>query len=137
MRGPVIIILTIVLLAIGSIWIVKYVKEVRQKKKVGLSTRKLALSIQLNREQEEKVLDIELRTKQYIRKVQDSLKGNRTMLKTQLQKIAMKHTAEINALLDSNQRSKYLIYRKSMARKKARSLKLIDRKNEKKGVNID
>jgi hypothetical protein len=132
MKGPLLAILVIILLALSSFWVITSTREVRERKKVELNVRKLALSIQLDRDQERLILEIELNRRNRVRQLRDSLERNGKALSKALQDLSRRYTFQIEGVLDSLQKLKYKKYRKALASKRARKLKLV-RKSQSSG----
>jgi hypothetical protein len=125
MKAPLLAILVVILFAVGSYWIITSIRKDNERKAVALSVRKLALSIQLNPEQEQRVFEIELNRRDRARRLQDSLAKNGKDLSKGLQDLSRQSTIQIEGVLDSLQKSKYTRYRMALARKKARKLKML------------
>lgn len=130
MKGPLSAILAITILALSSYWIITSIRKANERKEVELSVRKMALSIQLNREQEQRVLEIELDRRSRIRQIQDSLENNKKGLSAALKALSSRYTFQTEGIMDSLQKTKYNKYRKALARKKARKIRMI-RKSQK------
>jgi hypothetical protein len=90
----------------------------------------MALSIQLNRKQEQRILEIELDRRSRVRHLQDSLKNNKKGLSAALKSLSSQYTFQTESVMDSLQKTKYNKYRKALARKKARKISMI-RKSQK------
>lgn len=132
MKAPFFAILVVVLLAIGSTLIFSLVRERKDREKTRHSVRKMALSIRLNPEQEEQIVDLEINRKVRVYELQDSLKGNSTQLKVSLSALTILHQEKIESVLDSIQKIKYRKYRIALGRKKARSMKFFQSKKKRK-----
>jgi len=130
MKGPLLAILVISVLALSSYWIITSIRKANERKEVELSVRKMALSIQLNREQEQRIFEIELDKRSRVRQLQDSLKNNVKGLSEALKSLSRRYTLQTEGVLDSLQKTKYNKYRKALARKKARKIRML-RKNKK------
>ena len=107
MKGRLLVILVIILLALGSYWIITSIRKANERKAVVLKVRKRALSIQLNVEQEKRVFEIELNRRGRARRLQDSLVKNGKDLSKGLQNLSRQSTFQIEGVLDSLQKSKY------------------------------
>lgn len=132
MKAPFFAILVVVLLAIGSILLFSLVRERKDREKTRLSVRKMALSIRLNPEQEEQIVDLEINRKVRVHELQDSLKGNSTQLKVILSALTILHQEKIESILDFIQKIKYRKYRIALGRKKARSMNFFQSKKKRK-----
>jgi hypothetical protein len=60
MNGLLIAILVIIVLTLSSYWIKTSIRVANERKRVELNVRKMALSIQLDSIQEQRILDTEL-----------------------------------------------------------------------------
>ena len=128
MKGPITAIFLVLLVAACSIWLVTKFREKKELDQTRLSVRKMVLSLRLNPQQEEKIVELECSRKLRVKQLQDSLKKNQPELRRRLEKLTGNHQKSIESLLDSSQIQKYRKYRLALARKKARNLRLFRKK---------